>query len=73
MALTVEQLAKARDDLMVARAQGVRSVRDQNGETVEYKTDREMAAALAALDRLIAELSGRKSPRTFLFRTSKGV
>lgn len=73
MALTVDQLTKARDNLIAARAQGVRTFVDQNGERVEYKSDREMASALAALERLIAERAGRPSPRAITFKTSKGV
>ena len=73
MALTVEQLTTARDNLIQARAEGVRRFRDQNGEEVEYKSDAQMAAALAALDRQIAELAGRRTPTTLHFRISKGL
>lgn len=73
MALTVEQLTKARDDLIESRASGVRRVRDQNGEEVEYKSDAQMAAALAALDRQIAEATGQAAPHTIRFHTSKGT
>jgi hypothetical protein len=73
MALTVAQLAKARDDLIEARVQGVRRFRDQNGEEVEYKSDAQMAAALAALEREIAQATGRATPTTLRFRTSKGT
>lgn len=72
MALTLAQLTTARDALLTARASGVRRVRDQNGEEVEYRSDSEMARALAALD---AEISAatRRPPSTILFRTSKGL
>jgi hypothetical protein len=73
MALTVDQLVAARDALLDARASGVREVRDQNGETITYKGDREMATALAALDREIAQATGRAAPTTLRFRTSKGT
>lgn len=73
MALTLDQLTKARDALLQARAGGVRRFRDQNGEEVEYKTDAQMAAALASLDRQIAEMTGRRTPTTLYFRTSKGT
>jgi hypothetical protein len=73
MALTVEQLTTARDNLIQARAEGVRRFRDQNGEEVEYKSDAQMAAALAALDRQIAQAMGRATPHTITFRTSKGT
>ncbi|WIM10595.1 hypothetical protein [Enhydrobacter sp.] len=61
-----------RDSLFAARMRGVLSVKDQNGETVVYKSDSEMAAAIAACDREIAALSGRPV-NTIVFRTSKGL
>jgi hypothetical protein len=73
MALTVEELLKSRDDPVKERSQGVLEYADQNGERLRYKSDREMAAALAALDRLIAEAGGRTMPRTILVKTSKGL
>ncbi|MGZ2258082.1 phage head-tail joining protein [Roseobacter sp. A03A-229] len=73
MALTVDQLVAARDALLDARVQGVRRFRDQNGEEVEYKSDAQMAAALVALDREIAQATGRAIPTTLRFRTSKGT
>ena len=73
MALTLDQLTQARDALLTARAGGVRRFRDQNGEEVEYKSDAQMAAALAALDRQIAQAVGRATPHTITFRTSKGT
>ncbi|MDJ0630787.1 MAG: hypothetical protein QNJ44_21200 [Rhodobacter sp.] len=72
MALTATELQAARASLLSARAGGIRRVRDQNGEEVEYKTDAEMARALAALDSEIAALSG-KPPSSFHFATSKGT
>ncbi|APG48475.1 phage head-tail joining protein [Phaeobacter porticola] len=73
MALTVAKLTQARDALMESRANGARSFTDQNGERVEFKSDSEMAKALAALDREIAALSGRAAPTTLHFATSKGT
>ena len=51
---------------------GVREVRDQNGEAVTFKSDGEMAKAIAAAD---AEIAALERPRvsTIIFRTSKGV
>jgi hypothetical protein len=72
MALTLQELTTARDALMRARADGVRRYTDQNGETVEYKSDSEMARALAALDSAIAAATSAP-PSTFTFRTSKGL
>ncbi|MGK9052125.1 phage head-tail joining protein [Neorhizobium petrolearium] len=68
---TLAQLKAWRDALFAARLQGVRRVRDQNGEEVEYRSDSEMAAALRAVDAEIARLK-RRPPSTILFRTSKG-
>jgi hypothetical protein len=70
---TLADLQRWRDDLFKARMDGVRSFRDQNGEEVSYSSDREMAAALAALDREILAQSGSRSPSTIIFRTSKGL
>ena len=72
MAATLQQLVKWRDALLAARLNGAREFRDQNGETVVYKSDQQMAAALAAADAEIAALQ-RKPPSTILFRTSKGL
>lgn len=72
MALTLLELTTARDALFKARADGVRRYTDQNGESVEYKSDSEMARALAALDSAIAAASSGP-PSTYTFRTSKGL
>lgn len=72
MALTLGELTTARDTLFKARAGGVLTYRDQNGELVTYKSDSEMARALAALDAEIAAAS-RRPASTILFRTSKGI
>ena len=69
---TLAELTKMRADLFAARAQGVRRFRDQNGEEVEYRSDSEMARALAALDAEIAAAQSRPAS-TILFRTSKGL
>ncbi|MFC3631854.1 phage head-tail joining protein [Paracoccus angustae] len=68
----MERLRFMRDELIEARAKGVRAV--QFGEDrVEYRSDSEMAAAIAAIDAEIAQLNGRGSRRTFYPATSKGV
>jgi len=70
-------LIETRAALLDARLRGIRSVRDAGGGSIEYKSDAEMAGALAAADREIALLSGdggrlrRRS--TILFSTSKGL
>ena len=63
----------ARDALQLARAQGVREFRDSDGSLVTYKTDSEMAAALAAIDSQINHLSRGQSVRRIMFTTSKGL
>lgn len=62
-----------RDKLVQMRAEGVRTFTDQNGESVTYASDREMAAALASIDRELAALAGFRSPKTIIFRSSKGL
>jgi len=51
---------------------GARRVRDQNGEEIEYRSDSEMARALAASDAEIAALNQRPR-RVVYFNTSKGI
>jgi hypothetical protein len=70
---TLSELQAWRDALFAARLSGVREVRDQNGESIRYASDREVAAALAAADRAIAEAQAGRPPSTIIFRTSKGV
>lgn len=68
---TLSELLEFRDALAKARYAGVREVTDSNGESVRYATDREMAAALAAIDREIEAQTG-KPPSAIIFHTSKG-
>ena len=70
--MALAELLKFRDRLRDARYSGVRRVRDQNGEEIEYKSDSEMAKALAALE---AEINSATRPKSSIltFRTSKGV
>lgn len=70
---SLSELQAHREKLVSARFSGVRKVRDQNGESVEYATDRELSDAIAACDREIAGLSGVRSPKTIIFQTSKGL
>ncbi len=72
MALTADQLRTWRDSLIEARLKGIRRVRDQNGEEVEYKSDSEMNAAIRAADQLILETTG-KHPNVIRFQTCKGL
>lgn len=71
-ALSLSELTSMRDALIRARMGGVREVKDQNGETLTYKSDAEMAAALASAERQIASFT-RAAPSTIRFKTSKGL
>lgn len=69
---TLAQLQEWRDRLKDARFNGLRSVQDSNGERVEYKSDSELARALAAVE---SEIAGASRPRQSIIypNTSKGV
>jgi len=73
MALTLADLQRWRDRLIAARLNGVRDLQDQNGERVTFKSDSEIARAIASADRMIAGLQGAAPPTTILIQTSKGV
>ncbi|MFD1703358.1 phage head-tail joining protein [Methylopila henanensis] len=68
----LKRLRCARVELEEARYNGVRRVRDANGEEVEYRSDAELARAMVALDQEIATMAGR-TRNAFTFRTSKGL
>lgn len=70
---TLADLQTMRADLISARSRGVRQVTDSNGESVSYKSDSEMAAALAALDSEIARMQRGPRPSVIRFTTSKGL
>lgn len=69
---TVAQLQAFRTRLQESRYSGLREVRDASGESVQYKSDSEMARALAALDAEIAGLT-RTVGRLSYPQTSKGL
>lgn len=69
---TVADLIRFRDDLRAARYSGAKVFQDQNGERVEYRSDRELAAAMAALESEIAAMAAKPASR-ILPRTSKGL
>lgn len=71
--LTLTDLQSLRDALLKARLGGVREVRDQNGESISYKSDAEMRAALADVESRIAALQSGASVKTIRFNTSKGT
>lgn len=71
MAVDTTELEALRDALVKARARGVRKT--EVGDTsIEYRSDAEMAAAIADLDRRIAT-AGTSRPRTLAFNTLKGL
>lgn len=69
---SLSDLIAWRDALFKARLSGIREVTDQNGESIRYGTDAELARALAAADAAIAAAS-RAAPSTIHFKTSKGL
>lgn len=69
---TLADMLRYRENLRAARYNGARVFQDQNGERVEYRSDRELAAAMAALEAEIAAMQA-KVPSRILPRTSKGV
>lgn len=69
---THAELIAARDALKEARYSG--SLRVRHGEKeVEYKSDTQMASALAAIEADLANLSRVTGSRTFTPRTNKGL
>lgn len=70
-ALTLSELETMRENLVRARLNGVREVRDQSGEAVTYKSDREMQAAIASIDSEIARLQSN-TVKHVRFTTTKG-
>lgn len=66
-------LISYRAALLGIRARGVREVRDPGGELVRFASDRELAASIAAVEGEIARMSGRVTPHTITFRTTKGL
>ena len=64
-------LISMRDQLIEARLMGTRMIHDADGSEVQYKSDTEMAQALAYVEGL---LSARTPPiHTIRFITSKGL
>lgn len=66
------RLMHYRSDLAEARFSGVQSVRDQSGEMVVYRSQAELEAAIAAVDREIAAHTRTRNPIVYL-NASKGV
>lgn len=73
--MTLVDLQAQRAALVVARNSGTLRTTFRSGgteRTVEFKSDRELASAIAAVDREIAALEGRRI-NTFLPSFSKGL
>jgi hypothetical protein len=69
---SLAELIRFREDLLNTRYSGVRKVRDQNGEEIEYKSDSELARALSSVSAEIAAVQSRPAS-TIHFKTSKGI
>jgi hypothetical protein len=70
--ISVQALLKWRDSLIESRLSGTREVRDQNGESVTYKSDSEMASAIAFAEKRIAAFN-QAMPKSINFICSKGI
>lgn len=58
--------------LITARSAGVKRTRGPDGREIEWQSDSAMAAAIADLERRIADARGVRV-RTVVFNTSKGI
>jgi hypothetical protein len=70
--MTLEEMTARRDALLAARFRGVRTV-EVEGRRITYATDAEMAAALADLERRIAETRAGARRRIVRTAASKGL
>ena len=70
--MTLEELNARRDALLAARYRGVRTV-EIEGRRITYATDAEIAAAIADLERRIAETAGGARRRIVQTTASKGL
>lgn len=69
---TLADLMGFRARLEDARYSGVRRVKDSSGEEIEYKSDSELARALAAVESQISQHNRQRASR-ILPTTSKGL
>lgn len=70
------ELTEMRGALLRARASGHRAVAYAYNGTehrIDFKSDADMASALADLDRRIAAMSGQRAVHTVRLSTSKGL
>jgi hypothetical protein len=70
--VTIEQMTARREALLEARWRGVRTV-EIEGRRITYATDAEMAAAIADLERRIADASAGARRRIVRTAASKGL
>ncbi|PTV93496.1 hypothetical protein C8J27_1159 [Rhodobacter aestuarii] len=68
----LETLQQQLDTLRAYRAKGTQTTTLGNGESVTFKSDAQMAEAIADLEQRIASLSGRQV-RMVRFACGKGV
>jgi hypothetical protein len=68
----INQMTARRDALLEARWRGVRTV-EIEGRRITYATDAEMAAAIADLERRIADASAGARRRIVRTAASKGL
>lgn len=69
------ELRARRESLLKARASGLARVSiksPHSEETIEYRSDSEIAAALASIEREIAGLEGREGVQIVNFRSKRG-
>jgi hypothetical protein len=70
--MTLEEMTAQRDALLAARYRGVRTV-EVEGRRITYATDAEMAAALADLEKRIAQAETGTPRRRILTSASTGL
>ncbi|PRX29949.1 hypothetical protein SAMN05216257_10932 [Meinhardsimonia xiamenensis] len=70
--MLVDDLIARREALLEARYRGVRTV-EVEGRRITYATDAEMAAALADIERRIADASAGRRRRIVRATASKGL
>lgn len=70
--MTLDEMTARRDSLLAARFRGVRTV-EVEGRRITYATDAEMAAAVADLERRMAQAEAGARRRIVRTRASKGL
>jgi hypothetical protein len=70
--MTLEEMVARRDALLAARFRGVRTV-EIEGKRIAYASDSEMAAAIADLERRIADEEAGARRRVVRTTASKGL